>query len=233
MAGNDAAPDATTDVRLAGGIVAATVVTPSNPSGAGVLFVHGLGSDRSTNIERARALADAHGITCLAVDLRGHGDSAGRLSLITPRQNLDDVRVAFDALLALPEVDPVRAGVCGASYGAYLSVLLTEQRRVARVLLRAPALYADDCLDATLSQRRAGSAQASPEFAATLGRIGVPVLLVESEHDEVIPPAVVATYLACQPGIDRVILPGAAHALTDPRWRADYQRLLVGFFADL
>ena len=221
------------EVRLADGTVAATVVTPPHPSGAGVLFVHGLGSDRSTNVERARALAEAHGITSLAVDLRGHGDSEGRLSLITPRENLDDVRVAFDALVALPDVDPARAGVCGASYGAYLSVLLTEQRRVARLLLRAPALYADDCLDARLSQRRAGGTDSSPLFAAALRRIDAPVLLVESENDEVISPVTVATYLVSQPSIDRVVLPGASHALTDPRWRADYERLLVDFFANL
>lgn len=224
---------ATVDVSLADGSLAATVVSPAHPSGAGVLFVHGLGSDRSTNIERAQALADAHGITSLAVDLRGHGDSAGRLSQVTPRENLDDVRVAFDALVAHPDVDVRRAGVCGASYGAYLSVLLTRQRPVARLLLRAPALYADDRLDATLAQRRTGSSAASPLFADALRRLDVPVLLVESENDEVITPAMVAAYLIGQPRIDRVVLAGASHALTDPRWRADYQRLLVDFFAGL
>lgn len=221
------------DESLADGSLAATVVTPVRPSGAGVLFVHGLGSDRSTNVERAQALADVHGITSLAVDLRGHGDSTGRLSQITPRENLDDVRVAFDALLSQPGVEAARAGVCAASYGAYLSVWLTEQRQVARLLLRAPALYPDDCLDARLSQRRAGSTHSSPLLADALRRLDVPVLLVESENDEVISPVVVATYLASQPRIDRVVLPGASHALTDPRCRADYQRLLVDFFAEL
>lgn len=229
---HDAEPS-TSDVSLADGTLAATIVSPPHPSGAGVLFVHGLGSDRRTNIERAQALADAHGITSLAVDLRGHGDSAGRLSQITPRENLDDVRVAFDALVAHPDVEFRRAGVCGASYGAYLSVLLTEHRRVARLLLRAPALYADDRLDATLSQRRAGSNGASPLFTDALRRLDVPVLLVESENDEVISPAMVAAYLIAQPRIDRVVLPGASHALTDARWRADYQRLLVDFFGAL
>jgi uncharacterized protein len=215
------------------GTLAATVVCPSRPSGAGVLFVHGLGSDRSTNIERADALADTHGTTCLALDLRGHGASSGSLSRVTPRENLADVVAGFDALLEYRDVTPARAGVCAASYGSYLSVLLTTQRRVARLLLRAPALYADDCFDATLSQRRVGSTLESPRFISRLRALAMPVLLVESEHDEVISPAIVATYLAGQPAIDRVVLPGAGHALTDPAWRADYERVLVDFFAGL
>lgn len=215
------------------GTLAATVVSPSRPSGAAVLFVHGLGSDRSTNIDRANALADTHGTTCLALDLRGHGASSGSLSQVTPRENLADVVTGFDALLDRDGVTSSRAGVCAASYGAYLSVLLSGERAVARLLLRAPALYADSCVDSTLSQRRVGSMLESPRFVRLLGALAMPVLLVESEHDEVIAPAVVGTYLAGQPAIERVVLPGAGHALTEPAWRADYQRLLVGFFADL
>ncbi len=215
------------------GTLAATMVSPADPSGAGVLFVHGLGSDRATNIERADALADRHATTCLALDLRGHGASTGSLSRVTPRQNLADVVVAFDALQGHHDVTASRAGVCGASYGAYLSVLLTGRREVARLLLRAPAIYADDCFDATLSHRRAGSTLESPRFVERLRALTMSVLLVESEHDEVISPGIVATYLAGQPAIDRVVLPAAGHALTDPAWRAGYQRMLVDFFADL
>lgn len=221
------------DITLADGQVAGTVVAADRPSGAGVLFVHGLGSDRATNIERAQALTAAHGTTCLAIDLRGHGDSSGRLSQVTPRENLADVLAGFDALKGMADIEPSRVGVCGASYGAYLSVLLSAERTVARLLLRAPALYADDSLDAVLSRRRAGSTADSPRFVHLLRALPMPVLLVESEHDEVISPAIVAAYLAAQPAIDRVVLAGAGHALTDPTWRADFQRLLIGFFADL
>ena len=47
------------DVAVADGAVAATVVASPQPSGLGALFVHGLGSDRRTNVERARALTEA------------------------------------------------------------------------------------------------------------------------------------------------------------------------------
>lgn len=213
--------------------IAATLVTASSPSGAGVLFVHGLGSDRLTNLERAQALSDAHGATCLAIDLRGHGASSGRLSQVTPAQNLRDVVCALDALVSQPEVDRSRVGVCGASYGAYLSVLLAAERDVARMALRAPALYADDVLDTTLSSRRLGDATTSVRALSVLAATSVPVVLVESENDEVIPHAVVETFLRARDGIEHVVLPGARHALTDPGWRAAYQQVLLTFFADL
>lgn len=224
---------ATDDLRIADGDVAATAVAAAAPSGAGVLFVHGLGSDRRTNIERAQALTQAHGATCLAIDLRGHGDSAGRLSEVTPAQNLADVVAGYDALAALPGVDASRLAVCGASYGGYLSVLLAVERPLARMVLRAPALYADGVATSTLSRRRLGDVSTSAGFVDALGTLTVPTLLVESENDEVIPHSVVETYLTARPDIVHVVLAGAQHALTRPEWRAEYERLLVRFLGDL
>lgn len=223
----------TDDFRIADGGVAATAVTAAVPSGAGVLFVHGLGSDRRTNIERALVVTQAHGSTCLAIDLRGHGDSEGRLSEMTPTQNLADVVAGYDALAGLPGVDAARLAVCGASYGAYLSVLLAVQRPVARMVLRAPALYADDVATSTLGRRRLGEVSTSARFLDALRTLDVPTLLVESEHDEVIPHSVVETYLSVRPDIEHVVLAGALHALTRPEWRAEYERLLVEFLGDL
>lgn len=209
--------------------LAATVVTAGAGPAPAVLLVHGLGSDRRTNVERARALTAAHGHTCLAVDLAGHGASTGRLSEVTPRQNLADVLAAYDALVARPDVQASRVGVCAASYGAYLAVLATGHRPVSRLLLRAPALYDDGCLDLPLSARRAGGAGSAA--LAALAAVTAPVLVVESEHDEVV--RTVAAYLAARPGTDHRVLPGAAHALTDPAWREDFLRAVVEFFAPL
>ncbi len=218
---------------LGGESVAGTVVDPAQPRGAGVLFVHGLGSDRSTNIERAQALADTHGVTCLAIDLRGHGGSSGRLSEVTPTQNLADVVAGYDALAGQPGVDSARVGLCGASYGAFLCVLVTAERDVARLLLRAPALYRDDVVASALGRRRLADSTTAPTFVSALRAHQAPALLVESERDEVIPHSVVQTYLAARPDMAHIVLPGASHALTDPSWRAAFERIVVEFFADL
>jgi uncharacterized protein len=212
--------------------LAGTLISPDAPSGAGVLFVHGLGSSRATNVERAEAVSRRHSTTCLAIDLGGHGDSAGRLTQMTPRQNLADVVAAHDRLASLPSVDPARVGVCAASYGAYLSVLLTALRPVERMLLRAPALYADECFDKVLSQRAPGDPTSAPTPLAHLALFPGRVTIVESENDEVISHDTIAAYLAALPRAVHVIQPGAPHALTDPAWRADFQRIVVDFFGD-
>ncbi len=208
--------------------LAATVAHPGTPAGLGVLLVHGLGSDRSTNVERAVALSDRLGATAMALDLGGHGDSAGRLSQVTPRQNCQDVTVGFDALAVLPGVE--RLAVVGASYGAYLAVLLTQRRPVRRLVLRAPALYADGLLDTPLGQRRVGDASSAP--VGVLARFPGRVLLVESEHDEVVPSWVVQAYRDARPGIEHVVLAGATHALTEPAWRSAFTELVVDFLAE-
>lgn len=216
-----------------GDALAATVTSAPHPSGAAVLLVHGLGSDRRTNVERAEALTRTYATTCLAVDLRGHGSSSGRLSELTPRMNLHDVLRAYDALLAQPGVWAGRVGVCAASYGAYLSVLLASRRDVARLLLRAPALYVDDGMDTRLGSRQWGSAETAGSLLGLLGSYDAPLLVVESERDEVVGPDVVAAYLAAAPHARHRVLAQAGHALTDPSWRAAFERLVLDFFADL
>jgi hypothetical protein len=223
----------TVTVPSEGRALAGTLVSAEVPSGAAVLFVHGLGSSRATNVERAEAVAGRHGATCLAIDLGGHGDSTGRLTQVTPRQNLADVVAAHDALSSVPGVDPARIGVCAASYGAYLSVLLTALRPVDRMLLRAPALYADDCFDQVLSRRQFGDARTAPTPLAHLGLFPGAVTIVESEHDEVISHDIVAAYRAALPRAVHVVQPDARHALTDPVWRAAFQRIVVEFFGGL
>ena len=214
-------------------VLAGTLVTPDSPSGAAVLFVHGLGSSRGTNVERAEAVSRSHSATCLAIDLGGHGDSTGRLTQVTPRQNLADVVAAHDRLRSAPGVDPDRIGVCAASYGAYLAVLLTAFRPINRMLLRAPALYADVCFDRGLSERRAGDPTTAATPLAHMALFPGPVTIVESEHDEVISHDTIAAYLAALPGAGHLIQPEARHALTDPAWRANFQRIVVEFFSTL
>jgi hypothetical protein len=214
-------------------LIAGSLIQPDRTSGSAVLFVHGLGSSSATNVERATEVAARHGATCLAIDLGGHGRSSGRLTKVTPRQNLADVVAGFDQLAQAPGVDQSRIGVCAASYGAYLSVLLTAFRPVNRMLLRAPALYTDDSFDQVLGRRRFGDPRTAPTPLAHLRLFPGPVIIVESEHDEVISHGIIAAYLAALPTATHVIQRGARHALTDPGWRADFQRIVVEFFRAL
>ena len=213
----------------------ANLVAPEGlTSGAGLLFVHGLGSSQRGYLERAGAAADELGCTCLTFDLSGHGASEGDLSELLVGDHLADVVTAYDTLAAQPSVEAERIGVSGASYGAYLSGHLIAIRPVARLLLRAPALYDDGVLDLLL--RRLQPSRRMPEaaeFLGALGRFEHETLVVESERDETIPHRIVDTYLdALTHGQHRVIA-GASHDLARDDWRAEFRQILVDWFRPL
>jgi len=215
--------------RLAGRRFAA----PGQPNGAGILFIHGAGSDQTGYRSRAEAASERLGASCLTFDLGGHGESKGDAQTLSPQDHLQDCLAAFDALLGSEEINLDRLGVCGASYGGFLASLLTARRRVGSLLLRAPGLYPDRDLDRAHATIRS-SAQ-MPETSAALRALlafDAPVLILESEHDEAIGHDVIETYLrACRhPRHD--VLRGARHQLTDPTSRAVYVETIVEWFGD-
>jgi pimeloyl-ACP methyl ester carboxylesterase len=183
--------------------------------GPAILFVHGQGSSQIGYLPRAKALTEQLGVTCLTFDLTGHGESP-TLANVTARDHLNDCKVAFDALASHPGVDEHRIGVCGASYGGYLAALLSGQRVIARLLLRAPGLYADVAIDTPLDRRGTSSSDAAAaELFASLARSRADVLIVESEHDELIPHSVIEAYLRECPRAQHEILRGARHGLSE------------------
>ncbi len=203
------------------------------PSGAGILFIHGLGSDQRGYHRRAEAAAERLGATCLTFDLSGHGGSGEPDEEFSPRDHLDDAAAAFDTLLDSGGVEAKRVGVCAASYGAYIAALLISIRAVRSLLLRAPALYPDSCLD-----RKDGASQSSLEApsdsTALRGVAGYdgPIMVVESERDEIIPRAIVEAYLeVCRDGRHEVI-PEAGHRLAEERWQVMFIDILINWFSE-
>jgi len=200
-------------------------------SGMAVLFIHGSDSDQGGYRNRAEAVTDSLGATCLTFDLSGHGESSGSREEVSARDHRDDCLAAFDLLAGRRGVDSSRIGVCAASYGAYLAALLIADRPVGSLLLRAPALYPDSDLDLAGGPPRSGVEV--PEAAASLrnvaGREG-PVLIVESERDEIIPHAVVEAYLsACRNGRHE-LMPDVGHRLDSERSRALFIQIVVEWF---
>jgi pimeloyl-ACP methyl ester carboxylesterase len=219
----------------AGRRLAANLVTPDGEaSGAGLLFVHGFGSSQSGYLERAGAAADELGCTCLTFDLSGHGASDGDLSEVLVSDHLADVVAAFDTLAAQPAVQTERIGVSGASYGAYLAGQLIDVRPVARLLLRAPALYDDGVLELPLRALRPSRRMPEAnEFLGILGRYAHETLVVESERDQTIPHRIVQWYLdALSHGQHRVIT-GATHDLARDEWRAEFRQIVLDWFRPL
>jgi len=99
--------------------IALTRYTPDGtaPSGGwpGVMVLHGLGGNRGSVDAIASAFASA-GYSVLAYDARGHGASAGDITLAGPRE-VADLRALRQAYGARADVHDTRIGAWGISYG--------------------------------------------------------------------------------------------------------------------
>ena len=224
--------------RITGTFVRPRTFTP------GVLFVHGWGGTRQQYLARAREIA-ALGCVCLSFDLRGHAATADQHETVTREDNMRDVLAAYDALVAQPAVDPSAILVVGSSYGAYLAALLTSMRPVRWLTLRVPALYKDDDWALPKQELRKYGLEAfrrgpvSPEenrAMAACSAFAGDVLLVESEHDEIIPHPVIANYLAAfqkAHSLTYRVIEGANHGISEKHSQEAYASILLNWSTEM
>jgi len=224
--------------QLAGTIVSPTIAME------GMLFVHGWAGNQQQYLVRAREIA-ALGCVCLTFDLHGHARTAPFQTAVTREDNLQDVLAAYDLLADLPHVNKSAIGVIGSSYGGYLAALLSSLRPVQWLALRAPALYKDENWDMPKSllnreelvsyRRSTISAQHNRALKACSVFQG-DVLLVESEHDTIVPSSVTANYRTAFQNARSLtfrVIEGADHALSDESWQQTYTALLTNWTKDL
>jgi pimeloyl-ACP methyl ester carboxylesterase len=210
----------------------------------GVLFVHGWGGDQRQYVARARELATL-GCTCLTFDLRGHAQTQARREFVSREDSMRDIVAAYDFLAAQRNVDSDSIAVVGSSYGGYLAALLTALRPVKWLALRVPALYKDS--EWSVPKLRLRSEQdlekyrrqpVGPEESKALRACRAftgDVLIVESEHDTVIPHQVIVNYReACisARSLTYRLIEGADHGLSNEAWKAAYTLLLVNWFGE-
>ena len=139
MSGSALAANRAVALRAADGVaIAATVYeAPGSPAPA-VVLVHMLTRTKEDWRPFAERL-QAAGITALALDLRGHGQSEGSAA---PAQAMAlDVRAAVSWLAARSEVRAGAVAIVGASLGASLALLTAADVPTVRgVALLSPAL---------------------------------------------------------------------------------------------
>src|SRR5438128_3083248 len=224
--------------------IAGTLVTPATAV-PGVLFVHGWGGSTEQYLARAREVAGL-GFVCLTFDLRGHGGTIAQYETISREHSLRDVLAAYDVLVEQRGVDSSSIAVVGSSYGGYLAAILTSLRPIKWLALRAPALYKD--ADWELPKRQLHKAHnldvyrrepVRPEESRALRACAAfegDVLIVESEHDYIVPHQVIVNYVeACTHAhsLTYRVMQGADHGLSEEPCQHAYTSLLVNWLTEM
>lgn len=213
-------------------------IQDKNPA---VMFIPGWTSSEASYHERAAALTKL-GYICLAVTLRGHGESSGKLEAFSRADHIEDVSNAYDFLSAQKHVDKENISVVGASYGGYLAAILAGKRHIRHLAMRAPALYENTQLDTPTAQlinnREDEFFQNLRPETDNLALTGVKkitgnLLLIESEKDQIIPGKIIGLYRAAVPNpatVTHEIMRGADHQLSKGEWKQQFIEILVEFF---
>jgi uncharacterized protein len=236
--------DELVDIAIGDQHIAGTLVSPRTLI-PGVLFVHGWGGSQQQYVDRARTLAEL-GCACLTFDLRGHAQTKSQYETVTREDNLRDVVAAYDMLAAHGNVDTTRMAVVGSSYGGYLAAILASVRSVKWLVLRAPALYKDT--DWELAKRRLKVQQdldayrqlsvrpAESRALRACSEFTGDVLIVESEHDLIVPHQVHVNYresFVAAHSVTHRVIEGADHGLSKPASQQAYTDLLVSWLAEM
>ncbi len=134
---NNAAVPIAVNIPTPDGLVLRGLFYPTPNDAPGVLLLHMLNHTKEDWQSLAAALQEA-GFAALAVDMRGHGATAGGPDWVLAQ---GDVRVMLDWLHAQPHVDSHRIAVVGASIGANLALTACSNYETCRaVVLLSPGL---------------------------------------------------------------------------------------------
>lgn len=113
-------------------------IPPQAEAGAALIFVHGLGSNRSDLLDQAAMLAK-EGYGALLFDLRAHGRSEGKQSSWGLAE-VADVQAALAFLQAQPAVDPTKISIIGHSLGGAIAIRAAAQLPQIRLVV-AESVY--------------------------------------------------------------------------------------------
>jgi len=129
----------TISLRSLGDELAGVLFLPEMNQRAPVLIIcHGAGEFKENYFELCELLA-SRGVATLAIDMHGHGQSAGERYYVNMRQWVADIQAAIDFLLTHPKIDGSRIGAFGLSSGgtAILEAAMIDPRLKALVALDA------------------------------------------------------------------------------------------------
>lgn len=194
------------------------IIEPSNSKDWAVLWLQGWGSTIEGHYDMMKNLAESCGITFAMIDYAGFGIHATPLQETTRQQQHGQVIAAYDALKSSGYKNII---ALGHSFGSYMSALLAHKRRLAAIILRAPAIYDDVEFDELQKDRDDAAYQAfkntvrpSSQLAAlqAIRNFAGPVYVFEYGNDEVIPANITKSYFECASQGNYCYIPGVPHS---------------------
>ena len=218
---------------------------PGRPGGGAVLLVHGIGSDRRILASRVVFLARA-GFAVLALDLRGHGESApARITF-----GLDEARDVAAALAWLREKVPrERVGALGLSLGGAALALASRTAPIDAIVLES---VFPDIRNAVANRVRRVAGRAAVVLAPILLAVGTgvtglrpsdlrpieavaryrgPLLVISGTEDRSTPIEEARALCAAAPGeADLWEVESAGHVDMAAAAGIDYERRILAFF---
>ncbi|MBI2623824.1 MAG: alpha/beta fold hydrolase [Candidatus Liptonbacteria bacterium] len=226
------------DIQLEGNIFLPPKLEGKAPA---ILHIHGGGKSAQERIFEMAKLLSAMGFICLAFDRRGHGKSPGNFAELSRKDFLEDCIAAYDFLAKQEGVDKENISVVGPSFGSYLAALLTKEREVSRLVLRVPADYPDEGFETPnveIFEKSEGpewwiKAKEWKETVAlrALHEFRGPILLIESEKDDVIPHQTVENYKNAveeEGQLTYVLMKDAPHSLRErPDLQREFEKIVV------
>ncbi len=192
------------------------------------LHLHGNAGNISHRVAHIRAITDA-GSSALMLDYRGYGKSQGRP---TERGLYTDAETAYEHLLKTG-FRPEQIVLHGESLGTAVAVDLASRRPCGGVVLEAPFTSARDVAQSVLPV--IGPLLIwSFDSRGKIGRVHAPVLFIQGDSDEIIPPRLGQALFAAAPEPKSFwTVPGAGHNDILETAGAEYIRRLQSFYETL
>ncbi|MEK7111369.1 MAG: alpha/beta fold hydrolase [Patescibacteria group bacterium] len=223
--------------------LAAMIIRPEGFSGKRpvVLAIHGWTSEMARYPERIAPLIEMGWIGVL-FDMRGHGETGGKLKTLSVKDHHEDCLAAYDYIKNIEYADTENIAVFGSSYGGYQACLLAAKRPVKHLILKAPAQYGDVLFEIPDKQRSTETTEYrlhhhTPQDNQALRAINNfkgNILFIECEKDEQVPKQVINDYRsATTKNYDYELLAGADHSCHNPGSNQAMLDVMAGWFRKL
>jgi fermentation-respiration switch protein FrsA (DUF1100 family) len=191
------------------------------------LVSHGNAGNISHRLDRALLLQGRLRSSVLLYDYRGYGASEG-----SPDEagTYRDARAAYRWLVEQRHVRPDELVLFGESLGSAVALELALERPAAALVLEAPFTSVRDVARRTIFAPLAPFVRTRYDSLARIPRLETPLLVMQGDRDEVIPPALGRRLFDAAPEPKRYYaIPGAGHNDTYLVGGAAYWKALSDF----